>query len=97
MFLVRVPVSIALGLVARKGAERVTGVAIGRLHGIDGDKSPEGKDLSVPLKWALAATIFEAIAFAVARTLADRGTEKIALSLSGKPAPAQSIKSLDKK
>lgn len=92
MFLVRVPIAIAFGLLARKAAERLTGATIGRMQGIEGDKSPEAKDLSVQLRWVLAAAIFEAIAFTVAKTIADRGAERVAMSLAGKPAPSKQLK-----
>ena len=82
------PVSIAFGLLARKGAERVTGRAIGQLHGFEGDKSPDAKDLNVQLRWVLAAAVIEAIAFTVAKTLADRGAERLAWTVSGKPTPS---------
>lgn len=88
------PISIALGLLARKGAERVTGATIGRMQGIDGDKSPDAKDLTVQLRWVLAAAVIEALAFTLAKTLADRGAERVAWSLAGKPAP--NAKSLSK-
>ncbi|MEH3054466.1 MAG: DUF4235 domain-containing protein [Patulibacter minatonensis] len=83
MFIVRTPVSIALGLVARKGAERVTGAALGRMQGVPGDESPDAKDLSVKLRWVLLAAVVEAAAFTITKTLADRGAAKISQNLLG--------------
>ena len=83
MFVVRTPISIALGLVARKGAERVTGSAIGHLQGVDGDERPDAKDLSVQLRWVLLAALIEAAAFTITKTLADRGAARISQNLLG--------------
>lgn len=87
VFLVRTPVSLLFGFAARKGAERVTHSALARAKGIEGDERPEPTDLSVELKWALAAAIVEAVVFAVAKTLAARSTERVAGVLAGKSAP----------
>lgn len=86
MFLVRAPISVGLGLLARKGAERLNAAALGRVDGVPGKDRPEAKDLSVKLRYVLLAATIEAIVFAVTKTLADRGTEKAALALTGKSA-----------
>lgn len=83
MFVVRTPISIALGLLARKGAERVTASTIGRMQGVPGDERPEAKDLSVQLRWVLLAALVEAAAFTITRTLADRGAARISQNLLG--------------
>lgn len=84
MFLVRTPISLGLGLLARKGAERLNAVALSHVDGVPGNDRPEAKDLSVKLRYVLLAAAFEAIVFAVAKTLAERGTEKASLALTGK-------------
>ncbi len=86
MFLVRAPISIGLGLLARKGAERLNAAALGRVDGVPGTDRPEAKDLSVKLRYVLLAATIEAVVFAVTKALADRGTEKAALALTGKSA-----------
>lgn len=83
MFVVRTPISIALGLLARKGAERVTASTIGRMQGVPGDERPEAKDLSVQLRWVLLAALVEAAAFTVTKVLADRGAARISQNLLG--------------
>lgn len=83
MFVVRTPISIALGLLARKGAERVTGAAIGRMQGVPGDERPEAKDLSVKLRWVLLAAVVEAAAFTITKTLAERGAARVSQNLLG--------------
>lgn len=84
MFLVRVPLSVGLGLLARKGAERLTAATLGRVDGVPGEDRPDAKDLNVKLRYVLLAAGFEAVVFAVAKALADRGTQKAALALTGK-------------
>jgi hypothetical protein len=84
VFLVRAPIAIGLGLVARKAAERLTASTLGHVDGVPGDSRPEAKDLGVKLRYVLLAAAIEALAFAIAKTLADRGTEKAALALTGK-------------
>ncbi len=86
MFLVRFPISFGLGLLARKGAEKVTGAALGRIDGVPGTDKPEPKDLHVKLRYILTAVAIEAVVFAVTKALADRGTEKVSLALLGKSA-----------
>lgn len=86
MFLVRAPISLGLGMLARKGAERLNAAAIGKIDGVPGEDRPEAKNLSVQLRWVLLAAAIEAVVFAVTKTLADRGTEKVALALTGKSA-----------
>ena len=86
VFLVRFPISFGLGMLARKGAERVNAAALGRVDGRSGHDRPEAKDLAVKLRYVLAAAAIEAVVFAVTKTLADRGTEKVALALTGKSA-----------
>ncbi|MBO9531646.1 MAG: DUF4235 domain-containing protein [Solirubrobacteraceae bacterium] len=83
MFVVRTPISIALGLLARKGAERVTSQALGRVHGVPGNETPDAKDLSVKLRWVLLAALIEAAAFSLTKTLADRGAARISTNLLG--------------
>jgi Protein of unknown function (DUF4235) len=83
VFVVRTPISIALGLLARKGAERVTSQTIGRMQGVPGDERPEAKDLSVQLRWVLLAALVEAAAFTLTKTLADRGAARISKNLLG--------------
>lgn len=89
MFLVRAPISIGLGLLARKGAERMNAAAIGRMDGVPGKDRPEAKDLSVQLRYVLLAAAIEALVFAVTKTLAERGTAKAALALTGKSTTHQ--------
>lgn len=83
MLVVRKPLSIGLGLLARKGAERATSAAIGRMQGVPGDERPDSKDLSVQLRWVVAAALVEAAAFTVTKVLADRGAERISQNLLG--------------
>ena len=82
----RVPISFGLGMLARKGAERVNAAALGHVDGVPGTDRPEAKDLSVKLRYVLLAVAIEAIVFSVTKALADRGTEKVALALTGKSA-----------
>ncbi|MFT4035612.1 MAG: DUF4235 domain-containing protein [Patulibacter sp.] len=87
MFVVRAPLSIALGLLARKGAERVTGATINRMQSVPGDERPDAKDLSVQLRWVLVAALVEAAAFTITKTLADRGAARISQNLLGGGSP----------
>jgi hypothetical protein len=86
VFLVRVPISFGLGMAARKGAERLNAAALGRIDGVPGTDRPEAKNLSVKLRYVLAAAVLEAVVFSVTKALADRGTEKASLALTGKSA-----------
>lgn len=86
MFLVRIPISFGLGLLARKGAERVTGSALQRMHGVPGNEKPDASDLDVKLRYILIAVAVESAVFAITKALADRGTEKAALALTGRSA-----------
>lgn len=86
MFLVRAPISLGLGLLARKGAERLNAATLGKIDGVPGEERPEAKNLDVQLRYVVLGAIVEAVFFAVAKTLADRGTERAALALTGKSA-----------
>jgi hypothetical protein len=86
VFLVRAPISVGLGLIARKGAERLNASVLGHVDGVPGNERPEAKDLGVKLRYVLLAAAVEALVFAITKTLADRGTEKVALALTGKSA-----------
>ncbi len=86
VFLVRAPISVGLGLLARKGAEHLNAAVLGRVDGVPGNERPEAKNLQVQLRYVLLAATIEAIVFAVTKTLADRGTERAALALTGKSA-----------
>jgi Protein of unknown function (DUF4235) len=88
VFVVRAPISIALGLLARKGAERLTGATIHRMQGVPGDERPDAKDLSVQLRWVLLSALVEAAAFTLTKVLADRGAARISRNLLGEaPKP----------
>lgn len=84
VFLVRLPISIGLGILARKGAERFSAAALGRVDGVPGHDRPEPKDLNVGLRYVLLGAAIEGVVFAVTKALADRGTEKASLVLTGK-------------
>jgi hypothetical protein len=86
VFLVRIPISFGLGMVARKGAERLSAAALGRVEGVPGSDRPEAKDLSVKLRYVLLAAALESAVFAVTKALADRGTERVSMALTGKSA-----------
>jgi hypothetical protein len=82
--LVRLPISYAFGTLARAGAHRAVASTLARVDGVDGETSPEARDLSVKLRYVLFAAAIEALAFALAKALADRGTEKVSRALIGK-------------
>lgn len=82
----RLPISIGLGIVARKGAERLNAAALGRVDGVPGHDTPEAKDLDVKLRYVVLAAALEGLVYAVTKALADRGTEKVSLALLGKSA-----------
>lgn len=84
MFLVRAPISVGLGLIARKGAERMNASVLSHVDGVPGNERPEAKDMGVKLRYVLLAAAIEALVFAITKTLAERGTEKAALALTGK-------------
>lgn len=86
VFLVRVPITFGLGLLARKGAERVTGSALARMDGVPGNEKPDAADLNVKLRYILVAVAIESAVFAITKALADRGAEKAALALTGRSA-----------
>ncbi|MDO9355862.1 MAG: DUF4235 domain-containing protein [Solirubrobacteraceae bacterium] len=86
MFLVRLPISIGLGMLARKGAERLSAAALGRVDGVPGHDRPEPKDMNVQLRYVILGAALEGVVFAVTKALADRGTEKASLVLLGKSA-----------
>ncbi|MDQ8046276.1 MAG: DUF4235 domain-containing protein [Patulibacter sp.] len=86
MFLVRIPISFGLGMVARKGAERLSAAALGRVDGVPGTDRPEAKDLTVKLRYVLLAAALEATVFAITKALADRGAERLSMTLTGKSA-----------
>lgn len=73
-------------MVARKGAERFSAAALGRVDGVPGTDRPEAKDLTVKLRYVLLAAALEATVFAVTKALADRGTERVSMALTGKSA-----------
>lgn len=79
----RIPISIALGMLARKGAEQLTSAMLSRVEGVPGNERPEPNDLDVKLRYALLAAAIEGIVFAVTRALADRGTQRVSLALTG--------------
>lgn len=87
MFLVRIPISIALGLLARKGAEQVTSTLLARVDGVPGNERPEARNLEVKLRYVLLAATIEAVAFTLTRVLADRGAQRVTLALTGASAP----------
>ena len=83
MVLVRLPISYAFGGLARAGAHRAVTSTLARVDGVEGDTSPEARDLTVKFRYVLFAVAVEALAFAIAKALADRGTEKVARALTG--------------
>ena len=89
MFLVRIPLSYGLGLLARRGADRLTSGAFRRIRGIPGDAAPEARDLSVKFRYVLGAVLVEAAAFAITKALADRGAEQVSRALTGRSAVAK--------
>lgn len=87
MFLVRIPISIALGLLARKGAEQATTALLSRVDGVPGNERPEAKNLDVRLRYVVLAAAIEAVAFAVTKVVADRSAQRVTLALTGSTAP----------
>lgn len=73
-------------MLARKGAERLSAAALGRVDGVPGHDRPEPKDMNVQLRYVILGAALEGVVFAVTKALADRGTEKASLVLLGKSA-----------